>query len=153
MIKSQNKCNFFNSVANLCHFQPKYIISIFSDILASGTKTGTQLALYICEIQIKSKSRDNTQPLGLHVPSKVASPLLAKTKAEIDRILTINVIFRADEPTDWCSPMVVTTSASGEVRICVDVTKLNKSIKRKAHPFHLLILHWVNWMVQRFSLK
>ena len=31
--------------------------------------------------------------------------------------------------------MVVTPKASGEVRICVNLTKLNQSILREAHPF------------------
>ena len=83
---------------------------------------------------------------------KVPLPLLGKTKAEIDRMITINVISRVDEKTDWCAPMVVIPKASGEVRICVDLTKLNQSIKEKHTPFHLLILHYVNWVVQRFYL-
>ena len=46
----------------------------------------------------------------------------------------MNVIFRVDEPTDWCAPMVVTPKASGQVRICADLTKLNQTIKREAYP-------------------
>ena len=46
----------------------------------------------------------------------------------------MNVISRVDEPTDRCAPMVVTPKASGEVRICVDFTKLNQSILGQAHP-------------------
>ena len=46
-------------------------------------------------------------------------------------MLTMNVISRVDQPTDWC---VVTPKASGEVRICMDLTKLNQSILREAHP-------------------
>ena len=57
-----------------------------------------------------------------------------KTKAEIDRMLTKNVISRVDELTDWCAPIMVTPKASGEVRICVDLTKLNQSILREAQP-------------------
>ena len=79
------------------------------------------------------KLRDNAQSFALHVPRKVPLPLLGKTKAEIDRMLTMN-ISRVDEPTDWCAPTGVTPKASGEVRICVDLTKLNHSILREAHP-------------------
>ena len=38
------------------------------------------------------KLRDNAQPFAFHVPRKVPLPLLGKTKAEIDRMLTMNVI-------------------------------------------------------------
>ena len=84
------------------------------------------------EYQIKL--RDNAQPFALHSPRKVPLPVLGKTKAEIFRVLTMNVISRVDEPTDWRAPMVVTPKAGGEVRICVDLTKLNQSILREAHP-------------------
>ena len=35
-----------------------------------------------------------------------------------------------DKPTDWCHPMVVVAKPKGGVRICVDLQKLNKQIKR-----------------------
>ena len=49
-------------------------------------------------------------------------------------MLEMGVIKRVDEPTDWCAPMVVVPKLSGEVRICVDLTKLNTNIKREVHP-------------------
>ena len=48
-------------------------------------------------------------------------------------MLTMNVIYRVHEPTDWCASMVVTPKASGEGGICVELTKLNQSIKRETH--------------------
>lgn len=33
------------------------------------------------------------------------------------------VISKIDEPTEWCSPMVVVLNANGKVRICLDLTK------------------------------
>ena len=44
-------------------------------------------------------------------------------------MLEMGVIKRVDEPTDWFAPMVVVPKPSGEVRICVDLTKLNANIK------------------------
>ena len=49
-------------------------------------------------------------------------------------MLEMGVIKRVDEPTDWCAPMVVVPKPSGEVRICVDLTKLNANIKREVLP-------------------
>ena len=46
------------------------------------------------EYQIKL--RDNALPFALYVPRKVPLTLLGKTKAEIDRMLTTNVISRVD---------------------------------------------------------
>ena len=37
-------------------------------------------------------------------------------------------------PTQWCSGMVPVPKANGSVRICVDLTQLNKSVQREIHP-------------------
>ena len=37
------------------------------------------------------------------------------------------------EPTDWCAGMVVVPKANGDVRICVDLTKLNECVHRERH--------------------
>ena len=41
------------------------------------------------------------------------------------------VISRVEEPTDWCVEMVVVPKTFGIVRICVDLTKLNKNVRRQ----------------------
>ena len=45
----------------------------------------------------------------------------------------LGVIEKVEDPTEWCAGMVVVPKADGRVRICVDFTKLNKSIRRKWH--------------------
>ncbi len=35
-----------------------------------------------------------------------------------------------NQPTDWCSGMVIVSKSKGRVRICVDLSKLNESVKR-----------------------
>ena len=40
------------------------------------------------------------------------------------------------EPTEWCAGMVVVPKPSGSVRICVDLTELNKAVKREVHPLN-----------------
>ena len=37
-------------------------------------------------------------------------------------------------PTDWVHPLVVVGKPDGKVRICVDLTKLNKYVRRPFHP-------------------
>lgn len=39
-----------------------------------------------------------------------------------------------EEPTDWCAPMVVVPKRTGKLRICTDLTELNKSVMREKHP-------------------
>lgn len=46
----------------------------------------------------------------------------------------LGVIARVEQPTDWCAGMVVVPKPNGKVRICVDLTKLNRSVRRERHP-------------------
>ena len=43
----------------------------------------------------------------------------------------LGVITKIKEPTDWCAGMVVVPKPKGKVRICVDLTKLNESVRRE----------------------
>ena len=49
-------------------------------------------------------------------------------------MLKKGVISKVDQLTAWCAPMVVMPKTNGDVQICVDLTKLNKSILREAYP-------------------
>ena len=46
---------------------------------------------------------------------------------------SLGVIEEATGPSDWVSPMVVVPKKNGSVRICVDYTKLNQSVKRERY--------------------
>ena len=48
-------------------------------------------------------------------------------------MLQLDVIEPVDEPTEWCSPIVVVPKADGRVRICVDLTKLNQAVRREVY--------------------
>ena len=49
-------------------------------------------------------------------------------------MIKLGVIEVATGPTDWCSPLVIAMKANAKIRICTDMTKLNKSVKREIHP-------------------
>ena len=50
-------------------------------------------------------------------------------------MLETGVITRVDQPTDWCTPTVVTPKSVGNFRVCVDLNKLNDYVKRENHHF------------------
>ena len=77
--------------------------------------------------------KEDATPFALTAPRRVALPLLPKVKRELERMEELGVISKIDEPTDWCSGMVVVPKANGDVRICVDLTKLNESVCRERH--------------------
>jgi len=74
------------------------------------------------------KLRDDVRPFALTTPRRVAPPLVAKVRAELQRMEDLGVISKVEEPTEWCAGMVVVPKRSGAVRICVDLKPLNWSV-------------------------
>uniref|UniRef100_A0A8C7X6F1 ribonuclease H n=1 Tax=Oryzias sinensis TaxID=183150 RepID=A0A8C7X6F1_9TELE len=60
--------------------------------------------------------------------------MLQKVKEELVRMEQNDIIKYVIKPTEWCAPMVpVLKKHTGKARICVDLTKLNKSLKRERY--------------------
>lgn len=58
--------------------------------------------------------------------------MVQKVKEELKRMENNGVIEQVTQPTEWCTPMVpVLKRNTTKARICVDLTKLNKSVKRE----------------------
>ena len=74
------------------------------------------------------------QPFSLATPRHISLPLIPKVKEELDRMEQQGVISKVEKPTEWCAPMVVVPKRTGRVRICTDLTELNKSVLREKHP-------------------
>ena len=77
------------------------------------------------------KISETAKPFSLHVPRRVAVPLMEAVKQELSRMEKLGVIAPVQERTAWCSGMVVVPKSNGQVRICVDLTQLNKCLQRK----------------------
>ncbi|UYV63703.1 K02A2.6-like [Cordylochernes scorpioides] len=71
------------------------------------------------------KLKDESRPHAIYTPRRIPIPLLNKTKEQLDQM----------QPTDWCAPMVIVPKpSSNDLRICVDLTALNKFVKREHYP-------------------
>ena len=77
---------------------------------------------------------EGAKPYAMTVPRRVAIPLLKSIKEELTRMVKLGVISPVKEPTAWCAGMVVVPKRDQRVRICVDLTHLNKSVRRERHP-------------------
>ena len=77
---------------------------------------------------------EGATPFALTTPRQVAIPLLESVKSELENMEKQGVISRVQEPTDWCAGIVVVPRLNNRVRICVDLTKLNKCVCRELHP-------------------
>ena len=77
--------------------------------------------------------KEGATPFCLTTPTRVPLPLMKKVQEEIKRMEQLDVIEPIDEPTEWCSPIVVVPKADGRVRICVDLTRLNQAVRREVY--------------------
>ena len=77
---------------------------------------------------------NNTEPVRLFAPRPIAAGLREKAKEEIDKMLASNVIEPIEKPTDWCSGLTIAPKQGGKNRMCVDLTNLNKCVKREVYP-------------------
>ena len=74
---------------------------------------------------------EDVHPYSLTVPRRIAIPLLPQVKSELECMLRLDVIRPITQPTDWCAGIVVVPKRNGTICICVDLTHLNKAIKRE----------------------
>ena len=70
----------------------------------------------------------DTKPCCVYTPRKIPYPLLPKVKQELDSMLRQGAISPVTVPTAWCSGLVSVPKPHGNVRLCVDLTKLNKAV-------------------------
>ncbi|KAK3796221.1 hypothetical protein RRG08_006791 [Elysia crispata] len=122
----RDKCPARNATCHKCNKKGHY---------SSVCRTGA-----VKEIIENDLSDDQTddfldvEPECIYTARRIAHPLLPKVKAEIDRMITEGVISPVEQPTDWCSGIVVVPKPNNTVRICVDLTALNHAVLREVHP-------------------
>jgi len=79
------------------------------------------------------KLSDNAVPFALTTPRRIPLPLMTPVKEQLEKMEKADIISRVEGPTDWCAGIVVVPKPNNQVRICVDLTQLNKSVKRERH--------------------
>ena len=87
-------------------------------------------------VQITLKS--DCTPYAVSVARRVPIPLEEKVKLELIRLQEADIIQQVTKPTDWCCGMVPVLKKSGEVRICVDLKRLNAAVKRERYTLPTL---------------
>ncbi|KAK0133586.1 hypothetical protein N1851_030913 [Merluccius polli] len=83
---------------------------------------------------VKIELKTDCEPYSLTTPRRIPFPLLPKVEAELRRMLALGIIEEVTEPSDWCAPMVPVEKKNKEqVRVCVDLKRLNKAVKRERY--------------------
>ena len=77
--------------------------------------------------------KSDATPYSLNVSRRIPIPLEHKVKDELQRLTDAGIIEPVTKPTEWCAPMVPVLKKSGQVRICVDLKRLNAAVKRERY--------------------
>nr|XP_037273535.1 uncharacterized protein LOC119165467 [Rhipicephalus microplus] len=77
--------------------------------------------------------RPGAVPFSLSVPRRIPIPLREVVRHELDKLEEGGMIRRVDNPTPWCSGLVVVRKADGSYQLCVDLTQLNEVVLRDRH--------------------
>ena len=77
--------------------------------------------------------KHDARPYTLVTPRRIPLPLKSQVEKELQHMEKLGVIRRVDTPTEWCAGIVVVPKGNSKVHICVDLTKLNKSVCRERH--------------------
>ena len=80
-----------------------------------------------------STSTCQAKPFCVTSPRTIPFAYRDKLAAELDLLQQQNIIAPVTEPTDWCAPIVVTLRRIVTIRMCVDLSHLNRFVKRERY--------------------
>lgn len=84
--------------------------------------------------------KPDAKPYALNTARRIPFPLMESVEGELNIMEKQGVIYKQDKPTEWCAGLVVvpktqkTGNGKPQVRLCVDLTKLNESVMRETFP-------------------
>lgn len=86
-----------------------------------------------CHITLKENAIPHIAP-----PRRVPFKLMDPYKAELERMVKLNVIEKVTEPSLWVNSVALVSKPDGSLRLCLDPQPLNKEILRAHYPLPTL---------------
>jgi len=77
---------------------------------------------------------ENAKPISSGATRNVAEPYRESLKKELQDLVDQDIIEPVAGASEWLHPIVVVPKKDGGIRMCVDLTKLNKYVKRPVNP-------------------
>ncbi|KAK3882649.1 hypothetical protein Pcinc_012985 [Petrolisthes cinctipes] len=77
---------------------------------------------------------DDARPFSVTAPRIIPYSWREEIKQQLDDLLDKGIIEKVDYPTSWCHPIVPVPKKPSGVRLCVDLTCLNRYVKRPVYP-------------------
>ncbi|XP_058827491.1 uncharacterized protein K02A2.6-like [Topomyia yanbarensis] len=81
---------------------------------------------------IKAKILMDPEVVPVYQPIPV--PLEEALDRKLDEMLKRDIIEAKTGPTSWVSPLVVVGKLNGELRLCLDLRRVNEAVLREHHP-------------------
>ncbi|UYV65209.1 K02A2.6-like [Cordylochernes scorpioides] len=80
------------------------------------------------------KLKPGAKPYAVHTPRRVPIPLMEKLKTRLEELERAGIIAQVNVATEWCAPTVIAGKPNGDIRLCVDLSRLNEHVQREVHP-------------------
>ena len=87
-----------------------------------------------CENAYTVRLKDDAKPFSISTPRRLPLPMKQKVEDELKSLQEKDIIRPVTTPSDWRAPIVAVPKPSGKIRLCVDYTKLNESVRRENFP-------------------
>nr|XP_040576564.1 uncharacterized protein K02A2.6-like [Lepeophtheirus salmonis] len=107
------------------------LVEEYPDVLIDGNQPLRKMKC----APIKISLMEGAETWKMYTARAIPFAYREATKKELEELLKKGIIEPlGNKPTEWCHPMVVVGKKNGKVRLTVDLTKLNKFVKRPIHP-------------------
>ncbi|UYV69063.1 K02A2.6-like [Cordylochernes scorpioides] len=80
------------------------------------------------------KLKPGAKPYAVHTPRRVPIPLMEKLRTRLEELEKAGIIAQVNVATEWCAPTVIAGKPNGDIRLCVDLSRLNEHVQREVHP-------------------
>ncbi|UYV72487.1 hypothetical protein LAZ67_9003355 [Cordylochernes scorpioides] len=80
------------------------------------------------------KLKPGAKPYAVLTPRRVPIPLMEKLKTRLEELEKAGIIAQVNVATEWCAPTVIAGKPNGDIRLCVDLSRLNDHVQREVHP-------------------
>ena len=103
------------------------VMSIVDKFESQGVFKGVGLIKnYKCVVEVD----ETVRPVS-SAPARLPPAILEEVDTKLKQMIDDGIIRKIEEPTDWCSRLVIAKRKSGDLRVCADLRDLNKALKRE----------------------
>ncbi|XP_058840823.1 uncharacterized protein K02A2.6-like [Topomyia yanbarensis] len=69
---------------------------------------------------------------------RIPIPMESAVNQKLDELLKRDIIEAKKGPVTWVSPLVVAKKTNGDIRLCVDLRRVNQAVVRDRHPMPII---------------